>query len=480
MPDPYREQLRQTLAGAVAALTGNRRLVVVEIAVDRVITCEVRRDEDGTPRGRGWSTAWTDLGMEHGWDETDATKAEQAVLQAAEAHSPSDVILTCSLPDSSRSDQAFEWLRAARPDAPAFRVDVGIARLLEEVISDDPLRQPYDLVVLRADPRTGRLTLGGRQLFPSGARRGDRAEVTVRCAPSDERGTVFAVVTWQGREPQPVSIHAAKIPPGLYTVTALLERPGRVTFTNLGGLVKDPRGWDELVASVPARVAPPARQAHLICAVEICGADAKVDERLSRIRQMITTLSGESTDRLQVSLIAYGAHSFDRKVRDERVELTDWRVSPGRVLDSLRRLEERGAVGQGYPYHPHAAQLEDMLAEVARRLDLGDSGPTSQLTVLLTVGDRAPHPPREHRSGILPCPNRHDWEPVLRRLEQRQGMSFGAICDQPAGRAHAIWRRLGAGASAHLDALDIRGLGADLGLAPPRGTPIPLPLIEEP
>src|SRR5206468_3764870 len=155
-----------------------------------------------------------------------------------------------------------------------------------------------------------------------------------------------------------------------------------------------------------------------------------------RVRQVITTLAGEPRALRGISLVPYGAHSFDRRTRDEPVQAHAWLVPPDQALAVLARIEQRGATAAG---HPGAAQVEDMLAEVARMLRT-DPGRAA----LLSVGAHGPHPPRADVSQILPCPARHDWDGLLRYLEGRPGMRFLAICDDSPA-SHEVWRRLGGG-----------------------------------
>lgn len=465
MSEPERDLLRKAVARAVAGLAATGRLTLVEVAADGMTIFRIHRDENGTSRGRRWSLPWTDLTTEDGWGDD----AREAVLRAADLASASDVVFVCAFPDDAKADLALGWLREARP-APVFAADTPITPLVEEVMASDPLSRSYDLVVMRSDPHTGRLRLASKQLFPIGTVPGTRTEVSVRCERGDEHGTAFAVVTWQGREPRLLSTRSAPLTPGRYLVTAELVRPGKVRFTGLPELTPDPRTWGELVASVPARLPPRTGPAHLVCAVEVCGPETRVEERLSRVRQVVSFLSVELADLLRVSLVAYGAHSFDRSAPEHPVEIVTWQGTAMQALDGLHGLEERGTITEGFPYHPQAAQVEDMLAAVTRRLDAAPA-------VLLTVGDRPPHPARTDRSRILPCPGGHDWLTLVSRIERRPGMAFGAICDRPQGPAHPAWRHLGASALVSLDAVDLRELAAALGLAAP--APIPFPLLDE-
>ncbi|MEV4457151.1 hypothetical protein [Microbispora sp. NPDC049633] len=472
MPEPDKALLRKAVARAVAGLTATGRLTIVEVAADAMTVFQIHRDDNGRPRCHYWSLSWSELASEHGWAEE---SPRQAVLRAADLPSADEVVLACSFPDGAEASRVLGWLSEARPAA-VHPVDGPVTAVVEDVLASDPLTRSYDLVVMRADHPDGRLRLGSKQLFPIGAVPGTRAEVTVRCEPGDEYGTAFAVVTWQGREPRLLSVHSARLTPGRYPLTAELVRPGKVRFTGVGELTRDPRDWGDLVAAAPSQLPPRAGPTHLICAVEVCGPDAKVEERLSRVRQVVSFLSTELAGLLRVSLVTYGAHSYDdRSAGEHPVEVAAWQVAPEHALAALEPLEDRGAITEGYPYYPHAAQLEDMLDAVARRLSTSEH----MRTVLLTVGDRPPHPVRANRSLILPCPHPHDWQSLLSRVRHRPDTLLAAICDRRDASAHPAWRRLGADAVAHLDALDIRGLATDLGLSAPAALPIPFPLLDE-
>ncbi|MGV9324693.1 hypothetical protein [Streptosporangium sandarakinum] len=497
MPEPDRDLTRKAIAQALAGLADTGHLTVVEVAADGVTTFLLHRDGNGRPRGRSWPATWPDLAGEHGWD-ADPAAAREAVLRAARVHPSSagaarifpssadaihetrgsppsaDMILVAASADP-RAERALDWLRAAHPAAQVLRADAPTAALVREVMAEDPLTRPYELVVLLADPDTGRLRLTGRRLFPIGSRPGARTRVALRCTEPGAHGTALAVVTWQGPEPRLLSLQSAPLAPGRYEVTAELVRPGRVRFTGLPALSPDHRDWEQLVGSLPDRLPGRAGPTHLVCAVEVCGADDQVAERLSRARQMISFASGELGGLLRVSLLSYAAHSFDPSAPEHPVRVAAWDADAGEALDALGELEEQGAVTRGYPYHPQAAQLEDALAAVAGRL--GQAGPAP--VVVLTVGGRPPHPPRTDRSRILPCPRRHDWRGLVAVLRQRRGTALGAICDHAAGQAHRLWHELGATALAHLEAVDVRGLAADLGLTAPSPVHLPFPLLDE-
>ncbi|WP_067140928.1 hypothetical protein [Microtetraspora malaysiensis] len=475
MPEPDRDLSRKAIAQALADLADTAPLTLVEVATDGVTTFLLQRDGNGSPRGRSWSATWPDLAGERGWD-ADPAETRKAVLRASRAPSPfGEVILVAASSGDPKAEQALDWLRAAHPAAQVLRAEAPVAALVREVMADDPLTRSYELVVVLIDPGTDRPRLTSRQLFPLGSRPGARTRVSVRCEAVGPNGTAFAVVTWQGPEPRLLSVQSAPLAPGRYEVTAELVRPGRVSFTGLPALSPDPRDWNQLVSALPDRLPGGLGPAHLVCAVEVCGADDQVAERLSRARQVINLASGELGDLLQVSLLAYAAHSYDASAPEFPVRVPAWKAGAGEALDALDALEEQGAVARGYPYHPQAAQVEDMLAVVAERLDWADPTPT----VVLTVGGRPPHPARTDPSMILPCPRRHDWRKLLASLRKRQGTVLGAICDQATDQTHQAWHGIGATALAHLEAVDVRGLAAALGLVASSPVHLPFPLLDE-
>jgi hypothetical protein len=452
------EELRDDLTEAVVRLSGSLQLAVVDLTARGMAVFRVWRDVAGTPRAEGPSVVlWEVFTPEDG----------RAILQ--EPHTTAFVI--DSSPSGPAKDAALSRLVDVLP--PPRRRTTGepdVSGMLKEIISGEPLRGAYDLVALRQDPDTGRLDLSSLPLFPLESRRGDTARVDVRCEPTGGHGTAFAVVSWLDREPNLVSVQSAVVEPGGYRVTAELVRPGRVRFSGVPGLAPDRRDWAALLASVPERLDPPPRPAHLICAVEVSGSTTQVTTRLSRVGQAITVVAGERRDGLLVSLVAYGSHPLDGRAPGPPVQVCAWQSAPDGALRALKALEQQPAGAHGAP---HAAQLEDMLAEVADRLH----GPGRERTVLLTVGLRRPHPPRTDPSKILPCPHRHDWDQRLRTLEEIPDMSLVMIRDRPAEPAEPIWRRLGRDGLLADTSADIRTLSSAIGLAVPPAPSIPFPLI---
>lgn len=469
--------LREALTAAVAELSGRRRLTVVDLAREGIVVWDVYRDRAGTPQGSAWPmTPWTEI-------SSSVMSEEQAVLDAVRPSDMTAMVLVCTFPQDGRNAKALEWLGRRYPRAGVYTCEVRLDELLRAVVSDAPLTRPYELVTVRRRV-SGRLELAGRQLFPIGACRGDTERFSVRCAPSDPHGTVFAVVAYsQEARFQLVSVRAAKLPPGGYDLTAELRRPGLVRFHGLPEqaiLAPEWRSWRELVSAVPDRLDFASSATHLICAVEISGPDHRVALRLSAAQRAISVAAAELAGDLRVSVISYGPHSPRRDMPEVPVAVLGWEESADRALGRLRRLEERGGVADGYSL---AAQVECVLREVADRLQAVRSGGR---TALLTVAAKPAFPRRPHRSGIPPCPGKRDWEAELRRLRDRPGLTLGVILDRgPDGatapeETEAIWEALGDGHLTELGALDAETLGRSLGLVPAAGQRLPFPLIETP
>ena len=357
-------------------------------------------------------------------------------------------------------------LLPATHNAPVYYCRAGLDELLRAAIRDSLLTRRYELVVLREE-QDGRLQMHCHQLFPPGAERGYSHQLTVRCAPTDDRGTVFAVVTREGRQFRPVSLQAALLAPGSYQVTAVLTRPGRVEFEGLPAeLIPDQRRWPDIVRTVPDRLGS-WQPVHLVCVIEISGGKQRLRRRVDRLEQLIAAADGGGR-RLAVSLVSYGPHAVDRFTPEEPAATLAWATTSDRALGRLRGLINREpAEGE---YH-RAAQLECALTEVARQLSGRDGRP-----VLVTVGARPPHPPRtDHRTEIIPCRDRVDWHRPLDRLADLDGITFGALCDEDA--RGEIWHQLGRDAlEAVEDVVDVPEFAARLGLREPVQC-VPFPLI---
>ena len=377
--------------------------------------------------------------------------------------------------DEPTAKLAFDRPHAVHLQAPVFENDEPLDDQLGRTIADDTLTHAYELVVLRRTG-SGRLMLGGHQLFPHSARRGDYKTFTIRCGPSDENGTVFAVVAVEGvRDFQLVSVESGNIFPGTYEVTAELLRPGLVQFHGLPAELRlEHRSWAELVDAIPAKI-DLAEPAHLVCALEVSGTANQVQERISRIEQLVGLVTENSERELAFSLVSYGSHSFDWKVLEDPAKALTWASGADTVMSALRELRDRGPVETGYK---RAAQIECMLAKVASRLGVQHGRP-----VLVTAGSRPPYPQRmDARTEILPCPQRNDWRRALQRIRALPGTAFGAICESSRTVDERgdedIWPRLGNDAIADLNAVNIRRFAADLGLLSPAVQPILFPIVE--
>jgi hypothetical protein len=470
--DPACQDLAEALAKALAALPEGGHLTIVEFAAEGIVVWKVRRDQAGTPLGCFWPTVtWPSL--QHGGVITDGQ-----LRGATQVEPGSAAIGVCGSPESPPTIGAFNQFRHIFPEVLAIICAAPVDNLLRAAISHDPLTQWYELVTLNRTA-SGRLVLHSWQLFPPTSTRGERRSFTIRCEPSDSRGTAFVVLaTLPVRRFQLVSLESAKIPVGRYRVTAELLRPGRVRFDGLPvPLRKDRRSWPELISAVPARLDAPRAATHLICAVETSGGNDQVNERFDRVEQLVRNVAEAAGGQLALSLLAYGPHSFQWNVPDTPITEYAWMLDEDEMLSALGRLRDRGPTRTGYP---HAAQIECMLAEVARRLGARPDQPTTR-PVLVTVGDRRNFPHQiDVNSNILPCPHRSNWRSTVRQLlDEHPDMAFGAIRDRQDGEGEEIWDQLGRHASAFAHAgVNVPRFAADLGLLSADVQTIPLPLIE--
>ena len=447
-------------AEMIAGLNG-RPLNVVDVGRRGIATFDITRDLLGTPRNHPHQMRqWDELG--------NAEMSERSVVRAARLRNGVSDLLVCTHPDGALAGRAMDLLMTAHPESSALiEPDARVADLIDAAIADTPLYRPYELVVQTFDEEH-RLNLGTIPLFAAGARRGDTAEVTAQFQSAAGRNTVLAVVTWVDRQPHLVTKLSAALPYGRRSLTAVLTGPDKIAFQDLKTVPAE-EPWSDLVAQASRDPYRPSDRTHLICAVEVSGPDEQFLERLSRIRQLITTLSKRVPPHmLWVSLIRYGAHSTEYQRRRDPAPEHLWAASADQVLGELAELERRGPDPTGYPW---AAMVEEVLALVAGYVPATGTG--AGLTGLVFVGDRPPYPPRQGRSRLIPCPQHLDWRESVDQLRRRPEMAIGAICDRPPERLDRSWHDICDVPPAHLETVDVRGLIDDLRI----GGPAPVHLL---
>ncbi|HXL88555.1 MAG TPA: hypothetical protein VN969_06145 [Streptosporangiaceae bacterium] len=451
--------VRRALDREIGRLQARESFHVVEFAVDGVIFWQISRDNNGTPRAEHWPPRAV------GEDAGEFNRS----LVVRRLTDGGQVIFVRSSPDVI-SGEVLALFREIIPNMEVIDCIAGFEDVLRASIKDSPLISDYELVLLRKT-RSGRLDLEPVRMFTQGQQQPDRSRtIRVKCARSDERGVAFAIVTKErARDFQLMSIQSAELGPGEYELTAELLRPGRVRFHGLPASVKlrnDHRTWGELLGAVPARLQAP-QPAHLVCLVEVSGTSEQIEKRTDRVREVIRA-AGASEGLLTVSLLSYGAHSFERKIPEEPVRELVWAAPGAEAFAALDELEQHVPVANDYRY---AAQLECALARVAGRVD-----PREGRLVILTVGSRRPFPPRaDPQLDILPCPHRNNWRKYVEVLSGKDPrLALGSIHDKDT-RDLDVWRELGRTAIFTSDVVDAWHMAATLGIgAAPVNVPFPL------
>jgi hypothetical protein len=467
------DHLREMVRQRVEELHAAGRLNIVEIGTAGIGTIVVSMDLVDMPRViRRPIVPWTDLapmlsaespeellfrlagglgGVDRArlWSMLDRTVPEATAIPAHHQ------ILVCAAPGWPILERAFEVLARRYPEASRSRVtEVDVSKLVADQVSrfDEAatLRGKLELVVAHVLSETGRIVLRSELLFTVGAQMGNERALTVRCAHADNDGTVLAVVVWRpDGKPRAVSIDSVRLRPGLHRLRAVLAGPGRVKFVEPSGIVPDPRPWSQLMANLPERFVSPVGKFDLVCALDL-GDDGLVGELVELLRHEYP-----ENGRFRVAVVGYRAHEF-------RVGRENKKVVYGRWLDPPD--EARRALGRFRAFAPgltRAAPVEDALELIAggvRRI------PADRKVVLLTIGERPPHPPEEEPGGEIPCPHEYDWRSLLSSIQRHPGGQTSVAVLDSAEYLGNAWQRLGRTALHQLSMTDAGKLAMAAGL----------------
>jgi hypothetical protein len=458
----------EALSGKLGDLANGAFFTVAEFTATGVTVWTVTRDDKGTPelpRYREFRNI----------PETDPDALNE-IYDTQIAPALGHDLLLIAHPAAETYPQLLSLL-ISEQRAPAYECHDRVKDLIRSAITTTPLRDGYELVVLR-EGRSGQLSMDLTQLIPQDATSGYSTDFRIRCAPTDDKGTVFAVmirdrgagVTPASPRLRPIEIQSGKIPPGEYDVSARLVRPGHVEFHGLpANLTQDARPWREIRSTVPASL-PKANQAHLVCMLEVSGAE-HLEHRIERLEELINAVEAGGRV-LSVSLVTYGPHAVSRPQADDSATVLTWATTSDLALRQLATLKNRVPPENEYP---RAAQLECALLAVAGRF-AGRHPERDGEPVLVTAGTRPPHPERvDINTEIIPCPHKVSWRRTLSSLSQTlPGLKFGALCS--AGAVGSVWRSLGRDTIEEVDVVDVPAFAAKLGL---RDTvlAVPFPLI---
>ena len=300
--------VRHALDVEIERLLGGQSFHVVEVSAEDVIIWEISRDKNGTPSAESWPPFFV--------DSNDDELRDDSRIRRLVDRPP--LIFVHSSPGPT-PERVLKLFREFDPDPYILDCASAFEDVLRAAIKSSGLTHFYQLVLLRKT-RSGKLFFQPVKLFAPGDRSGARKRIKVSIPRSDGRGTAFVLVTAEGEQGfDLMSIESVDLIPGEYDLTAVLVRPGRVRFDGLPSSARlrhDHRSWSELRHDVPEKLVVP-EPTHLICLLEVAGSRARIGQRLDWIRDLVTWADGPDSE-LKVSLVTYGAHSFERRALGRR------------------------------------------------------------------------------------------------------------------------------------------------------------------
>jgi hypothetical protein len=378
--------------------------------------------------------------------------------------------------------------------------DEDLAAVVERVSAQAPLRYACDLVLAAVDGRTRAVSVEPEELFPAGAAAlpADAAAVlpvglkpatlrvaaVQRHAPSRVALPVVARRSGDGDyrdlrtlEPRRPLVAMSVLDgafPGPVELTMTLVRPMDLKIT------ADPRkirpveaaaNWPLLLGRLPARLPaddePGAGSLDLVLLIELGGDEATVARRVKLAQEVIDTVRPPVLRLpLRVAVLGYRDHSV--KHRPDAINVPDLAHEalvvgcglsrPGSARKLLEDIEQWRAVEI---QHYHAAPIEDALEMLA---DPAWKWEESAKHVLLTIGSRPPHPPKQGSDRMLPCRGCSPWQESLAWLRDGLGVECFAVLDRPAasGYAEDAWRLLASRGRYGAQSVTAGRLAADL------------------
>jgi hypothetical protein len=346
--------------------------------------------------------------------------------------------------------------------------------VVDAVAQRAPLRHGYELVLVDVNADNGAVSVKPYPLFGAGIAVTPDEPPTVTVPLAVVAGHAAAqvalpIVARRGpappyREPELVRqtrplVELAALNgsvPGETELRVTLHGPGNLEMHAVPELLSGHAiraHWLELITMLPDQVPRtwvPAGGLDIVVLVELGGAEDVVAERVRLARDTIREFRGEPGVRVSVlghrdhfgryRVDAIGKPGEDREALVVGCPLT----APSEAWAAFGRAERWEAVPV---VDRQVAPVEDALQIVAG--SRWDWRPEAR-HVLLTIGGRVPHPPREPRygEGMLPCPHHYSWESALDRLAAAQTVEPWAVRDGQenlkSSYVREAWRRLGA------------------------------------
>lgn len=308
--------------------------------------------------------------------------------------------------------------------------------ILDEAISNAPLRYEYALLTANVDPISQAVRLESFPLFYRETSRsyGSVKDVQIVAPPSTRDALNIAVVARQGARLEDSILVAgvsAALPAGdSCRLWIELEGPGRVAFPNPPVQLSPLRaGLSDILAGVPLKLnGQRAASLDLVCILDLIGPEESVRARMTMVVDLITLIEQHYhvEGSLRVGLLAYSDMiHVHAELEQSRIDKPLHKIELGRpemVVRAFERLQPFDHPARDFP-----GALDLAVAELSKFRWRANSQHS-----VFTVAAHPPHPHMQGHHRLVPSTSALNWKELWLAVNDSLQLRSVLAVDQPA------------------------------------------------